>query len=781
MRITELPELVAPAEEDFVAVVDVDDTTESPEGTTKKVAVGSLPGGGAAPAGTDGDTQVKNASALAAGYSRHASNLIQDSKPRVGNGTPYASEGRATQAMADADQTLAASVYSRKTIQTTGTLTADRTATMPHPGSEDASYEKDWQNDCTGKDVIISTGTGTTVRLSQGARVRLKFSPSGVEIATFSLAGIEVNVMDYYVSTDGAPSLGTMGPGGTAITTKNLALAFERAWNAKIATRRARGIYFPPCVEYGVQAYSFKEPKTYALDHANGRLNVYLRFSGDASIIVPDSSAAVDTKLLFASGGPAGMTTLFRVEGLSLCGVDTVTNDCATFISTTVDMEVTYEDCTLYSVQSNHVYGVLRGSGMGVTFRRCNFHWCCNSAADGAVISVQTGTFGALFEHCNWYSWEKNVNPFGGTNYDKSANAPNYHVALHGGGQPYTQTRAKFLHCTSAESNGRWGFILAKPDATLRIDTIHLDQCHIYASSRRLIEARNDVGHIIIENTRVEHNDSGDASVHLQAASCERLTMRGVWLGPTLKVTAATGQKSVIVEECTGGVYNVSGADHVVKRASTLNTFTSTSGVTQDLVDVENSLTLAVGGVPVCSTAGTTSAQVAALVTDETGTGSLVFANAPTLTDPTVSGVLTVGPVTIFDDGRVFAQSALASEIGSSPVDSGTTDATPTPIDTYAVPPPITRLVTVITWTVIANFAGPEVAAYQVTAVYSHDGAALSLVGTPTKTVLGESAGATALDVTADANAGNARLIATGIAATNISWSSTRKVLLGGS
>lgn len=102
--------------------------------------------------------------------------------PRHGYNTPYASEGRAAQAMADADQVLPASVYSRAIVQLTGALTVARTATFPHPASEDASYVKFIWNDCTGAQVTISTGTGGTISLAAGLKPVL-FTPDGAQLA----------------------------------------------------------------------------------------------------------------------------------------------------------------------------------------------------------------------------------------------------------------------------------------------------------------------------------------------------------------------------------------------------------------------------------------------------------------------------------------------------------------------------------------------------------------------------------------------------------------------
>ena len=108
---------------------------------------------------------------------------IQVGLPRIGAGTVYASEGRAGQPMADANQTLAAAAYSRKQVRLSGTLTAARTATFPHPTSEDRSYSKHVENACVGANVVISTGTGTVVVMHPGQSLSLDFTPSGVKQA----------------------------------------------------------------------------------------------------------------------------------------------------------------------------------------------------------------------------------------------------------------------------------------------------------------------------------------------------------------------------------------------------------------------------------------------------------------------------------------------------------------------------------------------------------------------------------------------------------------------
>lgn len=107
---------------------------------------------------------------------------FQFAVPRVGYSAPYASEGRADQAMADANQTAAASVYSRALIRCTGALAADRTLTLPHPASADASYRKTIENATTGGfSIVVSTGTGTNQSFTNNGKMHeVWITPDGV-------------------------------------------------------------------------------------------------------------------------------------------------------------------------------------------------------------------------------------------------------------------------------------------------------------------------------------------------------------------------------------------------------------------------------------------------------------------------------------------------------------------------------------------------------------------------------------------------------------------------
>lgn len=83
--------------------------------------------------------------------------------------------------MADANQTLTNTQYTKAIIKTTGALTAQRTLTFPHPASEAESYLKIVDNACTGAfSVLVSTGTGTTHTINNPGSSLCWFTPDGV-------------------------------------------------------------------------------------------------------------------------------------------------------------------------------------------------------------------------------------------------------------------------------------------------------------------------------------------------------------------------------------------------------------------------------------------------------------------------------------------------------------------------------------------------------------------------------------------------------------------------
>lgn len=105
---------------------------------------------------------------------------IRSNVPRLGNSTPYASEGEVT--LSAGNETLSAAQYSRAAfLMDTGG--AGGTKTFPAPASADASYIKFIRGNSITSGVTMSTGTGSTAQLlpADGSNViPFIFTTSGV-------------------------------------------------------------------------------------------------------------------------------------------------------------------------------------------------------------------------------------------------------------------------------------------------------------------------------------------------------------------------------------------------------------------------------------------------------------------------------------------------------------------------------------------------------------------------------------------------------------------------
>lgn len=121
---------------------------------------------------------------------RSDGSLLYAGVPILGDSQPFGCHGRTVKAMADSNQTLSASDYSRNRIKFTGALTVGaKTMTFPHPSSEDRSYTMQIHHAGTGQNIVISTGTGATITMAPGNRATLGFTPDGVIAdASFTVA-----------------------------------------------------------------------------------------------------------------------------------------------------------------------------------------------------------------------------------------------------------------------------------------------------------------------------------------------------------------------------------------------------------------------------------------------------------------------------------------------------------------------------------------------------------------------------------------------------------------
>jgi hypothetical protein len=366
-----------------------------------------------------------------------------------------------------------------------------------------------------------------------------------------------VNVMDYYEVADGGASYNL---GGVAVTTKNVANAFQAAYEDKIVTGQAFTLWLPPASDYGVTAYSWKEALTWDVSEAGDNIAGFeIVGSGVASIIIPDSSAGLNEKLYIAGAGPDCLSMLFAYRRMFWVGDEDATSDCVSVLRTSVDMDVLIDECQFYSIQtSSATSGVVYLDTMGAIMRRTYFHGC-TADNNGAVVYVGSGCFGATFEHVQWYPWEKGTNPFGGTHYDKGTLEARYHVIIAGGGTLQTASRVTFDNCTWAES-GVYAAVKCDPGANL-IDTVHFKNCTLYGNLQRMVECVANTRHVIVDGCSLSHNGAGVPTIDMQSSTCERLTIRGTEFSHSgLEIHADNSQLLVEVFSSEGGTYKVDGA-----------------------------------------------------------------------------------------------------------------------------------------------------------------------------------------------------------------------------
>jgi hypothetical protein len=109
-----------------------------------------------------------------------ALNLYKPVVGATGGNSPYGVHGIGTQAMADANQTPAASVYSYGAIKTTGALTANRNLVLPTV-TDAGAYPKWINNTCTGAFSIVvqCSGPASTVSIANGKSAWIFFDSRG--------------------------------------------------------------------------------------------------------------------------------------------------------------------------------------------------------------------------------------------------------------------------------------------------------------------------------------------------------------------------------------------------------------------------------------------------------------------------------------------------------------------------------------------------------------------------------------------------------------------------
>ena len=148
---------------------------------------------------------------------------------------------------------------------------------------------------------------------------------------------------------------------------------------------------------------------------------------------------------------------------------------------------------------------------------------------------------------------------------------------------------------------------------------------------------------------------------------------------PTLGVATATSINGLTISSTTGTLTIANGK---TLTASNTLTFTGTDS---------SSVAFGTGGTVVYTSnnlsvfAATTSAQLAGVISDETGSGALVFANSPTLVTPTL-GAATATSITGSSGSFTIAPASGNNSINLQPTGTGTVDVNNARITSVATP-----------------------------------------------------------------------------------------------
>ena len=148
---------------------------------------------------------------------------------------------------------------------------------------------------------------------------------------------------------------------------------------------------------------------------------------------------------------------------------------------------------------------------------------------------------------------------------------------------------------------------------------------------------------------------------------------------PTLGVATATSINGLTITSTTGTLTIANG-----KTLTANNTLTFT-GTDASSVAFGSGGTVAYTADKLSAFAATTSSELAGVISDETGSGSLVFATSPTLTTP-VLGVATATSITATSGNLTLAAASGDNSIALTPTGTGTVDVSSKRITSVADP-----------------------------------------------------------------------------------------------
>lgn len=135
----------------------------------------------------------------------------------------------------------------------------------------------------------------------------------------------------------------------------------------------------------------------------------------------------------------------------------------------------------------------------------------------------------------------------------------------------------------------------------------------------------------------------------------------------SLTTTGSSGAATLISNTLNIPTYTLAGLGGVSSVSGTTNRITSTGGTTP-IIDISATFEALLGKVanPLSQFASTTSAQLAGVISDETGTGVLVFNTSPALTTPTITNGTVVGTFTLAQDATSALQAVTLQQMNNA-------------------------------------------------------------------------------------------------------------------